>query len=167
MASNSSYFQVFQSLYESVRDYFKCNYYNQCHHHLQSIFSSITTFKYLSIVSLFFSFSMLSATKAKFTIRQVLFLFFYFWLLLDLVVWSRLGDPFVSSNPSGLCVSHSLGKIPGCAYTNVHMVKSKFIGHFPVDQLPHPVVSSLILILLQFAVLAYYVIDHHFVSIMI
>ena len=34
-----------------------------------------------------------------------------------LVVWLRLGDPFVSQNPRKVCVSHSLGKILGCAYT--------------------------------------------------
>ena len=39
------------------------------------------------------------------------------WLLLGLVVWVRLNDPFVCQNPSGVCVCHSPGQILGCAYT--------------------------------------------------
>ena len=41
----------------------------------------------------------------------------------------------------------------------VGMVKFKFLAHFPVDQLAHPVMSSLVLLLCQFAAFAYYVID--------
>ena len=41
----------------------------------------------------------------------------------------------------------------------VGMVKFKFLAHFPVDHLAHPVVSSLVLLLSQFAAFAYYVID--------
>ena len=39
------------------------------------------------------------------------------------------------------------------------MVKFKFLAHFPVDHLAHPVVSSLVLLRCQFAAFAYYVID--------
>ena len=39
------------------------------------------------------------------------------WLLLGLIVWPRLGDPFVSQNPRAVCVSHSPGQILGCSYT--------------------------------------------------
>ena len=35
----------------------------------------------------------------------------------------------------------------------VGMVKFKFLAHFPVDHLAHPVVSSLVLLLCQFAAL--------------
>ena len=41
----------------------------------------------------------------------------------------------------------------------VSMVKFKFLAHLPVDHLAHPVVSSLILLLCQFAAFAYYVVD--------
>ena len=41
----------------------------------------------------------------------------------------------------------------------VGMVKFKFLAHFPVDHLAHPVVSSLVLSLCQFAAFAYYMID--------
>ena len=51
------------------------------------------------------------------------FLFFFFcWLSLDLFVWPRLGDLFVSQNPRESCESHSLGRIGGCAY----VVRSNF-----------------------------------------
>ena len=67
----------------------------------------------------------------------------FFLLKLDLVVWLRLGDPFVSQNPrdcfiflNGLWVVH----IP-----IVCMVKYKFLAQFTVNYLSHPVVSSLIL----------------------
>ena len=39
------------------------------------------------------------------------------WLLLGLVVWSRLGDLLVCQNPRRVCASHSPGLIMGCAYT--------------------------------------------------
>ena len=39
------------------------------------------------------------------------------WLLQSLVVWPRLGDPFVSQHPIGVCVSHSPGQMLDCAYT--------------------------------------------------
>ena len=39
------------------------------------------------------------------------------WLLYDLVVWLRLGDPFVSRNSRRVSAAHSLGQILGCAYT--------------------------------------------------
>ena len=41
----------------------------------------------------------------------------------------------------------------------VGMVKFKFLANFPVDHLAHPVVSSLVLLLFQFAAFAYYVVD--------
>ena len=41
----------------------------------------------------------------------------------------------------------------------VGMVKFKFLAHFPVYHLAHPVVSSLVLLLRQFAAFAYHMID--------
>ena len=46
----------------------------------------------------------------------------------------------------------------------VCMVKFKFLAHFPVDHLAHPVVFSLLLFLCHFAAFAYYMIDR-FVSV--
>ena len=39
------------------------------------------------------------------------------WLLQGLVVWPKLGDPFVCQTPIGVCVPHSRGHMLGCAYT--------------------------------------------------
>ena len=39
------------------------------------------------------------------------------------------------------------------------MVKFKLLAYFPVDHLAHPVMSSLVLLLCQFAAFTYYVID--------
>ena len=39
------------------------------------------------------------------------------WLSLGLIVWLRLGDPFVSQNLRGVCVCHSPGEILECVYT--------------------------------------------------
>ena len=43
--------------------------------------------------------------------------FLFCWPSLRLVIWPRLGDPFISQNPRGVCASHSPGLILGCAYT--------------------------------------------------
>ena len=45
------------------------------------------------------------------------FFFFFFWLSLGLVVWFKLGDPFVSQNPREVYTSHLLWQILGCVYT--------------------------------------------------
>ena len=55
-----------------------------------SFCSSLARSRYLSLFSLSFSFIQWSAGTAKSSIRQVIF---FCWLLLGLVVWSRLGDP--------------------------------------------------------------------------
>ena len=46
------------------------------------------------------------------------FFFFFFccWLSLDLVVWQRLDDSFVSQNPIEVCASYFLGQILVCIY---------------------------------------------------
>ena len=77
-----------------------------------SFFNSLIKSSYLSSFSLSFNFTLWSAGAAKFTIRQILFFFLFFyccWLWQDLVVWSRLGNPFVSLNPGRICASHSSG----------------------------------------------------------
>ena len=67
------------------------------------------------------------------------------WLSLCMVDWPGLDDRFVSQNPIKYCTSHLLGWILCCAY--VFMVKFKFLAQFPVDDLAHPALSSLILFL--------------------
>ena len=75
-----------------------------------SFFNFLTRSRYLS----FFSLSLWSVGTEKLTIQQVLF--FYCWHLLGLIVWPRLGDPFVSPEEfmpliffrtdSRLCIDH-------------------------------------------------------------
>ena len=57
---------------------------------------------YLSFFSLSISFNLCSASTAKSTIFQVLY---FCWLLLGLVFWPRLGDPFLCQSPIGFCAS--------------------------------------------------------------
>ena len=63
-----------------------------------SFFRSLARLRYLSFFSHSFSFILWSAGTAKSTILQVLFFSFFFffgWLLLSLVSWLGLGNPFV------------------------------------------------------------------------
>ena len=58
----------------------------------RSFFNSLARSRYLSLFSHSFSFILWSAETAKSTILQVLF---FCWLLLSLVFWPGLGDPFL------------------------------------------------------------------------
>ena len=94
---------------------------------------------YLSLLSL--SFTLWSAETARPIIRLVLFC--CCWESLGQVVWPRLGVPFVSQNPREFCAFHYPGRIPIFHLPFVRMVKFQFLVQFPVDYLPHPVVSTL------------------------
>ena len=113
---SSSYFQVPQSLYQSFGDCTKSTNYNWYHHHfhIPQFFNSRARSRYLSFFAFSFNFILWSAGTEKATIRQVLF---FCWLLIGLVIWSRLGEPFVSQNPREVCAFHSPGQLPGCVYT--------------------------------------------------
>ena len=86
----------------------------------------------------FLIFTLWSAGTTKCTIRQV----FFCWLSLDLVVWPRLGDLFVSQNPRDVHLIFCVVHIP-----LVRLVKFNFLSQFPMNHFPHPVVSSIILFL--------------------
>ena len=101
-----------------------------------SFFNSLARSTYLSLLLLSFSFTLWSVWRAKSKIQQ----FLLCWLSLGLVVWPKLTDPFVCQNLKEFCASHFLGRIPGCA----PKVKFKLLAQFPVDPLPHSVVSSFI-----------------------
>ena len=77
-------------------------------------FNSLARSTYLSFFSHSFSYILWSAGTAKSTILQVLF---FCWLLLRLVFWPGLGDPFVYQSPIGFCVCPFLGQVLSCAYT--------------------------------------------------
>ena len=80
-------------------------------------FSSLARSWYLSLFS--FSFILWSDGTAKSPIQHALFPpFFFFWLIIIcLVIWPKLGNPFVPQNLRKLSASHFPGRILGCAYT--------------------------------------------------
>ena len=102
--------------------------------------------RYISLLSLSFSFTLCSAGTAKSTIRQILLFFFFFccccWQSLGLVVWPWLDEPFVYQNPEKYYSSHLLWRILGYTYI-VCIVKFQLLAQFPVDHVAHSVVSSL------------------------
>ena len=84
-----SYFQFFQSLYQSFGDCTECTDYNWYHRnfHLPLFFSFQARSGNSSLFLSSFNFTLLSAGTAKSTIRQVL------------CFWSRLGDSIVFQIP--------------------------------------------------------------------
>ena len=79
-------------------------------------FNSQARSRYLSFFSLSFRFILWSAGTAKSTILQILS-FFFCWLLIGLVFWSRFDDLCVCQSPIGVYVCYFLGQVLGCAYT--------------------------------------------------
>ena len=73
-----------------------------------SFFSSLARSRYLSFFSYSFSFILWSTGTAKSTILQVLF---FCGLLLGLVFWPRLGDPYVCQSPIGIYVCYFLRQV--------------------------------------------------------
>ena len=128
-----------------------------------SFFNSQARSRYLLLFSHSFSFIMRSAGTTKSKIFQIFF-FFFLLIIIRSSLLLRLGDPFVCQSPIEVCVCVCVCVIfsDRCWFVHmpfVGMVKFKFLAHFPVDNLAHPVVSSLVLLRCQFAELAYYVID--------
>ena len=70
-----------------------------------SIFPSFHFFQFYSVVS------------QDINVHNVASSLFLLLLLYGLVVWLRLGDPFVCQNPRRICLSHFPGEILGCANT--------------------------------------------------
>ena len=68
--------------------------------------------RYLSFFLLSFIFTLGQQSPQFFKIFLFLLLFFFFFL----VLWTKLGDPFVSQIPRGVCESHSPGEVLGCIY---------------------------------------------------
>ena len=96
-----------------------------------------------------FIFTLSAAETANAPIRQGFF-FFVCWQSLGLVVWSRLGDLFVSQNQENFMRPILQDGFWVVHIRLVRMVKVKLLAQFPVDPLAHPVVSSLILFLRLF-----------------
>ena len=81
-----------------------------CH----SVFNSIARSRYLSLFSYSFNITLFPTGTP---ILKVLFFFLFFLILLDLFVWPRFGDPFVSQTPSRVFASHSLWQNQDGTYT--------------------------------------------------
>ena len=84
------------------------------------IFQSFCQFpcKVKVLILLFVFFQFYSVVSRDIKVHNLAsFLLFFFFFFFDKVLRSRLGDPFVSQNPRGVCASHSLGQMLGCAYT--------------------------------------------------
>ena len=117
-------------------------------------FSSPGRSRYLSLFSLSFSFTLWSAWTTQSTIRQILSSFFFFFFFcyrpsLGLVIWPRLGDPFLKILQKFVCLLF-LDRFWVVYIIIVRMVNFKFLAQFPVDHLPHPFVSSLTLFALTY-----------------
>ena len=112
------------------------------------VFSSQTRSGYLSLFSLSFIFTLLSAWRAKFSTQQVLF------FLQGLVVRLRLGCLFASQNPRELSVSHSTWRILCSARSNLNFLHNSQSITFPTQScrvlysscanLPHSLIMWLI-----------------------
>ena len=95
-------------------------------------FSSPARSRHLSLFLLSYSFTLMSAGMAKSTIRQVLF---FYWLLLGLVVWPRLSNPFLFLNPKEFCASHFpawVVHIPFVLWSNLNLHNFRWITAHPV-----------------------------------
>ena len=56
-------------------------------------------------------------SKVHYSVGSLFFFLCSFcWMSLDLVVWSRLGNPFTSQNPRVFCALHFPSRILGCPY---------------------------------------------------
>ena len=101
---SSSYFQVFQFLYQSFGDCTRStdnNWYNH-HFHIPQFFQFSSKVLVLILLFTFFQFYSVVTWDSKvdnFASSP------FCWLLQGLVVWLRLGDPFVSQNPREVMVA--------------------------------------------------------------
>ena len=100
-------------------------------HQLQLVSPSVSCFIFFSVhleglcIDLSFCFQFYSAVTRNGKVHSSacsLFSFFFSFLLIisrsgHLVIWPRLGDPFVSQNRRKFCVSHFLQGILVCTYT--------------------------------------------------
>ena len=121
-----------------------------------SFFNSLARSRYLSLFTFFLFYSVVCRDN-----KVDIFANFLFSLLIIIrsgllveIRWSV----WLSKSHWSLCIIFSdrcwVMHIPF-----VGKVKFKFLAHFPVDHLAHPVLSSLVPFQYQFAVFAYYMID--------
>ena len=107
-------------------------------------FNSLTRFKYLSLILLPLIFTLWFTRMAKSMIQQVLI---FYWQSVGLVFWIGLGGLFVLHNPRNFVHLILQNRFWILNIPFGSMVKFQFFALFPMDHLPHPFVSSLILLL--------------------
>ena len=134
----------------------KCTIYNWYHRHLHAplifwLSGKIQVFVYLFT---FFYFHSTGLLEWQNPLDEK---FFLFLLILGLVFWLELGDPFVSQNLREFYGSRFLDRFLFVHIPFVSMVKFESFAQFPLDHLSHPVIPSLVLC--RFAAFAYYVIN--------
>ena len=113
-----------------------------------SFFNSLARSWYLSFFSFSFNFTTLSQDSKVHYSAISLFL-----VDLGLVVWTRLGDPFVSQNPWS-CASCSPGQILDMQIPFGRVARFQFLAQFPVDRLAHVFLLLLLLRVFFSAVLS-------------
>ena len=131
------------------------------HFHVAYFFSSLAMSRDSFLFSFSFSFTLWSVGTVKSLIGQVLFLFFLFFFFFFFhyhYVWSSCRDSII----------HLYLKIPEkimrpifCVVhiSFVRMVEFKLLAQFPIDLLPQPIVSCLLLLFRLLSAFAYYVVD--------
>ena len=77
--------------------------------------------------------------------KSAIFFFYFIYIITNSGHLTEIRWSVLSQNPREVCASHSSERIIGCTYTicSYGQIKKKF-AQFPVDHLPHPVISSLI-----------------------
>ena len=76
--------------------------------------------KMLIFLFIFFHFYSVVSRDSKVHNSPSSLFFCFCWLIVGLVIWPRLGDPFVSQHPRRVCASHSSWRILGCEYHHHH-----------------------------------------------
>ena len=134
---SSSYFQVFQFSYQFFGECTKSSNYNWCkrHFYVRQFFQFPSKVQVLILLFYFLSVSFCSQPGQHIP-QFVKFSFFFFffcccWLLRGMFVYPRLGDPFLSQNPCGVCASHSPVHILGCACTICSYGQTSISGTIP------------------------------------
>ena len=81
-----------------------------------SFFQFPSKFEVLILLFIFFQIYSVVSRDRKFN-NFAISLFCCCWLLLGLVFWPRLADPFKWQSPIGVYMCYFLGQVLGCAYT--------------------------------------------------
>ena len=147
---HSSNFGLFQSPFQAFEDHSKCANYNwyQHHFHIPQLYQFSSKVQAFVSLCAFFDFhSVVHWRIAKPILQKVFFFVNYHsetWSGLARIRWSVC----ISKFRREFYTSHSLRGILVCAWTiQQSNFNFRFLAQFSVDHLPHPIMSSLILLL--------------------